>query len=129
MITAIIIYNKGIFIMINTNSTTFKNGYISDYHDLSVWIENVKEHGKAIIIKKDKNTTFTLQNATIEKIVVKSEYEDEKDYDNICMLMLGKHDITGEFVTDKDIFYVGLSINNEPFMCTKEITYDNVYYC
>ena len=112
----------------NKPHVTLKNGYISDYHDLTIWIENTKEQANAVVIKKYKNTTFTIQNAKIEKIAFKSAYAEDKDYNNICTTMLGNHDVAREFVTDKDTFYVGLSVDSN-LIYTNEITYDNCYYC
>ena len=112
-----------------TMTKVLHGGFISDYTDFSLWIADCKENAKACIIEKQAGNTFLVTDAKINHIVFEELCDGEPGaYDDACDFVMSDCDVSGEFITSKGVFYVGV-IGDDAEIIVSEITYDKCEYC
>ena len=104
-------------------------GFISDYNDFSLWIADCKEKADACIIEKQSNNTFLITDAIINHIAFEELCDGEPGaYNDACDYVMSDCDASGEFVTSKGVFYVGVYADSSEIIAS-EIEYDGCEYC
>ena len=110
---------------------TLKNGFVSDYDDFYLWVESFEEDADASVIAKDEDgEAVSITKARVGMVVVHSAYDSEDDYDAAVEdLMSEDYDTFAEFVTDEDMYYVGVESLDEGTPLDSFEIGDDVYYC
>lgn len=108
------------------------NGVITDYDDFFLWVESLEENAKASVIAKDEDgEAVSITEAEIVKIVDRSDFDSEEEYEEASDDLGSDEDIDtmAEFMTADGIFYVGVRhVGEERPLESFEIG-DGVYYC
>ena len=108
------------------------NGVITDYDDFFLWVESLEENAKASVIAKDEDgEAVSITEAEIVKIVDRSDFDSEEEYEEASDDLGSDEDIDtmAEFMTADGIFYVGVRhVGEEQPVESFEIG-DGVYYC
>ena len=87
------------------------NGFVSDYDDFYLWVEDFEEGANAGVIAKDEDgEAISFTQAEIVKIVDHSAFGSEEDYSEATEAMSEDDsiDTMAEFMTAQGIFYVGV---------------------
>ena len=86
------------------NSKEVRGGIASEYDDQIIWIEKTEEGAAAAQIVDESSYT----PCTITKIIARSDYSDDDEYNDACDEILNDSTATctGEIVTFEDVFYV-----------------------
>ncbi len=110
---------------------TLNNGFVSDYDDFYLWVESFEEDADASVIAKDEDgEAVSGTKARVGMVVVHSAYDSEDDYDAAVEdLMSEEYDTFAEFVTDEDMYYVGVECLDEETPVDAFEIGDDVYYC
>ncbi|MBP5555720.1 MAG: hypothetical protein J6X94_12725 [Lachnospiraceae bacterium] len=110
---------------------SLNNGFVSDYDDFYLWVESFEEDADASVIAKDEDgEAVSVTKARVGAVVVHSEYENEDDYDAAVEDLLSEdYDTFAEFVTDEDMYYVGVENLDEGTPVDSFEMGDDVYYC
>lgn len=102
-------------------------GYVTEYDDFYAWVESFDYGENALVITKDSDGEMSemISYCSVIDIVKRSDFELESEYEkaiesaqfhstyhNVEKL----YDYEAEFVTNKDIYYVLLSVNQTSFL-------------
>lgn len=114
----------------NDKHYTFDHGYLSDYDDMMLWIQEPKEGARAASIDRNPDGTYEINTGTINNII--SQYGDfggdSAKYLKACDEMLYDDDATGEFITDEDSYYVSLVLPDETII-VDDVDFVDSGYC
>ncbi len=107
-------------------------GVITDYDDFYLWVEDFDVNAKASVIAKDEDgEAVSITEAAIVKIVDRSDFGSEEEYEEAVDDLGSEEDIDtmAEFMTADGIFYVGVKHIGEEQTVESFETGDGVYYC
>jgi hypothetical protein len=106
-------------------------GFVTDYDDFYLWVEDFEEGASAALIGKDEDgEAISYTQAEIVKIVDHSDYESEEDYDEATEELFGDEsiDTMAEFMTAQGIYYVGVkNVGDE--QSVESFDMDGAEYC
>ncbi len=107
------------------------NGFVTDYDDFYLWVERFEEDADASVIAKDEDgEAVSITKARVGMVVIHSAYDSEDDYDAAVEdLMSEDYGTFAEFVTDEDMYYVGVECLDEETPVDAFEIGDDVYYC
>ncbi len=110
---------------------TLTNGFVSDYDDFYLWVESFEEDADAYVIAKDEDgEAVSITKGRVGMVIVHSAFDSEDDYDSAVEdLMSEDYDTFSEFVTDEDMYYVGVESLDEGTPVDSFEIGDDVYYC
>lgn len=92
-----------------------QDGIVTDYDDYYLWIEEPKENANAKYVAKDEEgEAISITSAKIKKIILRSQFDSEDAYSEASDEMMGgDFDVTAEFMTADDTYYVGVELTGD----------------
>lgn len=79
------------------------NGIATFYDDFTIWVSKIERGAEGYVIFNDKNRK-KVYKCEIEK-VIRRRYLSEAAYNEV-ILNTPSYNVSGEFITDNDIYYV-----------------------
>ena len=117
---------------LTSNELMIDHGWESEYDDFYLWAEHLEEGSDAIFIGKPDEYTdpYRVHLGTLKKVIKRSECSGEEEYGKKIRTQIFNKDfdVTAEFISDKDIVYVGMNYSGEELKVNDFRSY-NCEYC
>ena len=106
------------------NTLELKEGFATEYDDMTLWVENPEEGAKAYHITVNGEGTYDVIPCQVTKVIKRSDLNSEEEYSEACDELLGESEgvATGEFFTFDDCYYIEIDSTSD------SETYDDVAY-
>lgn len=103
---------------------TFKSGFGSNYDEMTLWLAAIQEGAVATKIEKIDGE-YEITNGAVVAATAKSDYDTEDEYFKVCDELCGDGDVTGEFITNNDCYYVVIKLDGIKIKA-ENVIYDEV---
>ena len=111
------------------------NGFLSDYTDYMLWVNNLVVGAEALHLEKDENNNvITARPLKVKQILNLSDFDTEQDYSQAVndIIETGDFATSAEFVTQNKVCYViteDTDPDNDTEQPVESFSIEGVNYC
>ena len=107
------------------------NGFVSEYDDYYLWVEDFAEGSDAYYIGLDEDgEPVSFIPSKVASVIDQAAFDSEEDYDEAVDGLMGdeSYDVAGEFITDSGSYYLSIT-SEEDEQALDSLDMVDVYYC